>query len=92
LNAVASDDDEQVPETVLPTDKFYHGRVLRLSNGRQTGVVRSRNGRDIPFTFQHVVMLGDKRRFEDLHVGTAIGYDVSWTQRGLRVSVMKILD
>ena len=92
MSAAPTDDEEQVPDTALPEDKFYRGRILRLSTGRQTGVVRTRNGRDIPFAFQHVVMLGDKRRFEDLHVGTLVGYDVSWTSRGLRVSMMKILE
>jgi hypothetical protein len=88
-------DDQEISadeEGALPEEKFYQGRIIRLSSARQTGVVRSRSGREIPFVFQHVVMLGAKRRFEDLHVGTAVGYDVSWTSRGLRVSVMRVLD
>ena len=56
------------------------------------GVVRTRTGRDIPFTFQFVTMIGERCRFEDLHVGTVVGFDVSWTANGLRVSAMKILD
>ena len=90
--AVTTDDREQIPDAPLPEDKFYQGRIVKLSHGRQTGVVRSRTGRDIPFTFQFVTMLGPKRRFDDLHIGTAVGYDVSWTSRGLRVSVIRILD
>ena len=89
---MASDDQEIVADTPLPEDKFYRGSILRLSAGRQTGVVRTRAGRDIPFTFQFVTMMGERRRFEDLHIGTVVGFDVSWTANGLRISAMKILD
>jgi hypothetical protein len=89
---VVVDDNEPVADTPLPEDKFYRGSILRLSAGRQTGVVRTRSGRDIPFAFQFVTMLGERRRFEDLHVGTQVGFDVSWTAGGLLVSTMKILD
>lgn len=86
------DESERPFETLPVEERFYQGRILRLSSGKQTGVVRSVNGRDIPFIFAFVVMLGDKTRFEDLHVGTAVGYDVSWTSHGLRVSMMRVVD
>jgi hypothetical protein len=89
---VPADERDQSPAPESPEDKFYRGNVFKLSRGRQTGVVRSGSGREIPFVFQHVVMLGEKRSFEDLHIGTTVGYDVSWTSNGLRVSVIKILD
>jgi len=90
---VGADEPADRPIEERPiAERFYRGHILRLSGGRQTGVVRSLSGKDIPFTFAFVEMLGDKRRFEDLHVGTSIGYDVSWTSRGLRVSLMRILD
>jgi hypothetical protein len=89
---VADEDREPAVETPLPEDRFYHGRIVKLSSGRQTGMLRSASGRIIPFAFQHVVMLGENRRFEDLHIGTGVGYDVSWTSNGLRVSLMRILD
>jgi len=84
--------DERPIEERPIHERFYRGNISRLSAGRQTGVVRSISGRDIPFIFAFVEMLGDRRRFEDLHIGTAVGYDVSWTSHGLRVSVMRILD
>jgi hypothetical protein len=89
---VAADELERPLEERSPEERFYCGHILRLSPGRQSGVVRSASGKDIPFTFAFVEMLGERRRFEELHVGTRIGYDVSWTSRGLRVSVMRILD
>jgi len=91
-----SDDSREPTEPAAdepaPESKFYHGHIVKLSSGRQTGLVRSASGRQILFTFQHVVMLGEKRRFDDLHIGTKVGYDVSWTSKGLRVSLIRILD
>ena len=90
---MAGDDFDERPIEERPVaERFYRGHILRLSAGRQTGVVRSASGKDIPFTFAFVEMLGERQRFEDLHIGTAVGYDVSWTSHGLRVSVMRILD
>ncbi len=89
---MATDEVERPLEERSPEERFYSGHILRLSPGRQTGVVRSASGKDIPFTFAFVEMLGDRRRFDELHVGTRVAYDVSWTSRGLRVSVIRILD
>ena len=72
--------------------KFYRGTVLKLSRGAQRGTIRSDSGRNIPFMFTHVTMVGPHQRFDDLHEGLEVGYDVSWTSRGLRVSVIRIPD
>lgn len=73
-------------------DKFYRGTVEKLYRGAERGVIRSASGRDIPFTFAHVTMVGPRRRFEDLREGLNVGYDVSWTSNGLRVNVIRIFD
>ncbi len=73
-------------------DKFYHGTVLNLQRGAQRGTIRAASGREIPFVFAHVIMLGPHRQFDDLYEGLRIGYDVSWTSKGLRVSVIRIPD
>jgi len=82
-------EDATAPER---TDKFYRGHVLKVSRGAQRGTIRSADGRNIPFIFMHVTMVGPHRRFEDLREGMQVGYDVSWTSRGLRVSVIRIPD
>jgi len=46
-------------------------------------------GREILFSFQHVVLLGQRRRFDDLREGMTVGFDVGWTSRGLRVTVLR---
>ena len=86
------DDKEPVSESLdyLPPDHFYHGVIQKLFHGKQGGVVRSNaSGREIPFTLIHVTLLGGLHRFEDLREGMPIGYDVGWTSRGLRVTVIR---
>jgi len=73
-------------------DKYYRGTIVRLHRGTEKGIVRSPSGREIPFRFMHVTMIGSYRRFDDLREGLEIGYDVSWTSSGLRVSVIRIPD
>jgi hypothetical protein len=73
-------------------DKFYRGRIKKLFHGTQMGIVRSGNGREIPFTFIHVTMVGDARRFEDLREGMHVGFDVGWTSKGLVVTVLQTGD
>lgn len=85
-------DEPPADEGAEPTDKFYHGTILTLSRGAQRGTIRSASGRNIPFIFQHVTLLGPHQRFDDLREGLEVGYDVSWTSKGLRVSVIRIAD
>jgi hypothetical protein len=73
-------------------DKYYRGTVVRLQRGTQAGAIRTASGREIPFRFVNVTMVGPARRFDDLREGLEVGYDVSWTSRGLRVSVIRIPD
>jgi hypothetical protein len=68
--------------------RFYRGTILKLFHGSRSGVVRSIKGREHPFAFPHVVMLGQLRRFEDLREGMAVGFDVGRTSKGLRVTVL----
>ncbi|MBI3781877.1 MAG: hypothetical protein HY270_00595 [Deltaproteobacteria bacterium] len=72
-------------------DRFYRGAIVKLRRGTRTGIIRSATTRrDIPFDFQHVRFVGTKQRFEDLRENMAVGYDVSWTAKGLCVSVIFI--
>jgi hypothetical protein len=73
-------------------DKFYHGTVLKLSRGAERGTIRSASGRNIPFIFQFVTLVGPRQSFADLREGMDVGFDVSWTSKGLRVSVIRIPD
>ena len=85
-------DESDIPDAGESSEKYYRGVVLKLSRSAQRGTIRSASGRNIPFIFMHVTMLGPHHRFEDLREGLEIGYDVSWTSKGLRVSVIRIPD
>lgn len=87
-----ADDEEDISSDGLEEfgpGRFYRGVLLRLQRGRQRGVVRAGGGREIPFEFVHTVLLGERTRWEDLHEGMEIGYDVGWTSSGLRVTAIK---
>lgn len=82
--------DEDAPEDVfIPLGElFYRGTLVRLTRGGTFGVVRSaHDGREIPFERQHVTVLGTTGGDRaELREGMAVGYDVGWTSRGLRVT------
>ena len=86
------DDDAPPPEVIGGSDKYYQGVVHKISRSAQRGTIRSASGRNIPFIFMHVTMVGPHQRFENLREGQQVGYDVSWTSKGLRVSVIRIPD
>jgi hypothetical protein len=72
--------------------KFYRGVLLKLQRGRQHGIVQTAGGREIHFEMEHTQLLGDRWRWEDLHEGMPVGYDVGWTSRGRRITALKPLE
>lgn len=73
-----------------PRDRFYSGTIQKLFPGSQSGVVRSaRSGREFPFLFVHVVVVGPLRRFEELREGMLVGFDIGRTSSGLCVTVLR---
>ena len=84
----------EVPEldTTNLLDKFYRGKVLKVSRGAERGTIRSASGRNIPFMFQHVTLVGPRQSFGDIREGLEVGFDVSWTSKGLRVNIIRLPD
>ncbi len=85
-------DDKTSDQPISPTlagSKFYEGTIFKLFRGSRSGVIRSFSGREVPFVFQYVQMVGPVRRFEDLREGMQVGFDVGWTSSGLRISVIR---
>lgn len=79
----------QTSEPVL-LHNYYRGRIVNLRPGRQTGVIKAvGSGRFIPFEWPFVQLIGADK-FDALQVGMEVGFDVSWTSRGLRVSVIRV--
>lgn len=83
-------DGEAGEEGFVPLGElFYRGTLIRLSRGGSSGVVRSaHSGREVPFEREHVAILGaaGASGAVELQEGMAVGYDVGWTSRGLRVT------
>jgi hypothetical protein len=85
---VTERDDERGGDELPSADRFYAGTIKKLFAGAGMGVVRSATGREIPFAAEHVILTGSIRRFADLREGMAVGFDVGWTSKGLRVTVL----
>jgi hypothetical protein len=84
--------EESVAASADTIGNFYRGVVCKLHRSPERGRIRTANGREIPFQFLHVTMIGVARRFSDLREGLVVGYDVSWTAKGLRVSSIWVPD
>ncbi len=68
--------------------------IVRLDRVRGRGILRSHSGKEIPFQFPYVTVVGARvggamSGIELLHEGDSVGFDVGWTSRGLRVTVIK---
>ncbi len=81
-------DSEQFP------DNFYPGMIMRLDRSRGRGVIRSNSGKEIPFEFPHVTVVGAPvggrmPGIEMLNEGDSVGFDVGWTSQGLRATSIR---
>ena len=75
-------------------DNFYRGVIVKLNRATLKGLVRSDSGREIPFEFPFVAVvgapLGGRAPGMDLlHAGDPIGFDVGWSSKGLVVTKIK---
>lgn len=91
LPAAPPTEVEESPEfeADLTPQRYYRGTIVKLQEGSQRGIVRSASGRLIPFSFMFLTM-GGAHKISDLRLGMEVGYDVSHTAHGLRVSVIRI--
>ena len=86
-------DDDQTPGDGQPGDRFYQGVIQKITWGNETGIVRSNSGKTFPFAFDYVNLLGAPRHdIRFLFEGMRVGFDVGWTSRGLRITVIKVYD
>ena len=76
-----------------PGDLFYHGVVSKIFWRNETGVIHSDSGKDFPFAFPFVTLLGVPRQdIRFLREGLRVGFDVNRTSKGLQVSVIKVYE
>lgn len=82
-----------IAESQQPAEKrdlFHQGVISKLFPSNNMGLVRAESGREIPFSFEFVVLLGEAKNPADLREGQAVGYDLGWTSKGLRVTKIKV--
>jgi hypothetical protein len=70
-------------------DLFHHGVITRLFPSNNIGFVRVESGREIPFSYEFVIVCGAAKTVHDLREEQPVGYDLGWTPRGLRVTKIK---
>jgi hypothetical protein len=87
MGAVSQSDEE--PGGRENADLFHHGVVTKLFPSNNLGLIRTQNGREVPFSFDLVILVGEVKRPSDLREGQEVGYDVGWTSNGLRVTKIK---
>jgi hypothetical protein len=80
---------DEIKEAKEEKDLFYHGVISKLFSGNNMGVVRTESGREIPFSFQFVILVGEVNKPSELKEGQVVGYDLGWTSDGLRVTKIK---
>ena len=74
-------------------DRFYRGVITRVYYGSETGTLRSEaTGREYRFKYPFVDIRGPIPRVDGLREGMVVGFDLGWTSRGERVTVIKVYD
>jgi hypothetical protein len=87
LNVAVSQSDEESGSA--SGDLFHRGVTTKLFPSNNLGLIRIQSGREIPFSFDLVILLGDVKKPNELKEGQEVGYDVGWTSNGLRVTKIK---
>lgn len=74
-------------------ESFYKGVISRINSGDETGIVLSDSGKEFPFVFPFLRIIGAPQLdIRYLTEGMRVGFDVGWTSKGLRISAIKIYD
>jgi len=80
---------DETQETEEKRDLFHHGVITKLFPSNNMGLVRTESGREVPFSFQLVILVGEVKNPNDLKEGQEVGYDLGWTSSGLRVTKIR---
>jgi hypothetical protein len=84
---MASDDKD--PLASARGDFYHQGVITKLFPSNNTGVVRTESGRELTFSYDLVIILGEVKSPLELKVGERVGYDLGWTSNGLRITKLK---
>ena len=82
------------PAGETPTDpdaRYYRGVISRVYYGSESGtLVSEATGREYQFKFPFVEIIGPIPRIDGLREGMSVGFDLGWTSRGRRVTVIRV--
>jgi hypothetical protein len=80
-------------ESAPVSERYYRGVVTRVYYGSESGTLTSEDsGREYHFKHPFVQIVGPIPRIDGLREGMRVGFDVGWTSRGLRVTVIRVYD
>lgn len=80
------------PDPIKIEGKYYRGRIARFNPKTGYGFVETSEGMHIFFYVDQIRLEGERCRKTDIRPGKVVGFDVGWTDRGIRVCKMKIVD
>jgi hypothetical protein len=88
----AGGEPEQPPADV-GEGRWHLGLVTRVYYGSETGTLRSEStGREYRFRWPFVEIRGPIPRIDGLREGMRVGFDLAHTQRGVRVTVIRVFE
>jgi hypothetical protein len=71
--------------------RYYSGVINRVYYGSESGtLVSDATGREYQFKRPFVEIIGPIPRIDGLREGMKVGFDLAWTSRGRRVSVIRV--
>lgn len=79
-----------IEEAPVEDDLFTKGEVVAYYPRQGFGVVKGKNGEELPFRLTEVSIVDAHGHMKDLCEGRHVGYDVSWTAGGPHISRLKI--
>jgi len=72
-------------------ERYYRGVISRVYYGSESGtLVSETTGREYQFKYPYVEIIGPIPRIDGLREGMAVGFDLGWTSRGRRVTVIRV--
>jgi hypothetical protein len=85
--------DAGLSESAGEQGRYYRGVITRVYYGSESGTLRSEaSGREYAFRYPFVDIRAAIPRVDGLREGMAVGFDLGWTSRGLRVTVIRVYD
>ena len=72
-------------------ERYYRGTITRVYYGSESGTLRSEEtGREYHFKYPFVEIRGPIPKIDGLREGMSVGFDLGWTSRGRRVTLIRV--